>query len=375
MALMDELGLFTIEDMENRAATVMPRGIFNMVDGGASDKTSFQRAQKALDALALRPQYLVDVSKVECDTTVLGTSISQPILCAPTFGQGAARLEGELATARSAGNAGTIMILSHASTYQLEDVMNVSTGPVWAQIFLLKDRELLKNYIQESESLGCKAIVLTVDLSTIQLAMNEQDLRNANLRHASLTPANLFRENSQGDKIQVDLKDSIDLNVSWDSLDWVSSVTKLPVVVKGILRADDAVRATEHGAKGIIVSNLASKASTGVISSIEALPEIVEAVWGKSEVMVDGGFRKGQDILKALALGARAVCVGKPIYYALANGGEEGVDRMFQILKSGLLHSMGMCGRIDIQSLDRKLVVKVPSLYEPTVTATHWSTE
>ena len=366
--MLKDLNLINLQDFEDRARMVMPRARFNMIDGGFNDEITFKRNQLAFDSIALRPRYLVDVSSVDVSTTVLGHKVDLPVMPDPAGGHAMSHPDGELATCRASAASGTIMVLSHASGYSMQEVAAVATGPVWAQVFILQDREWTRDYIQACEDAGATAICLTVDNPSLDM-MKEQMLRNPNP-----VPLPRMRGNLHRDGVPIELVQEIDPAAAYADLDWVRSITSLPLVIKGILRADDARLCVEHGAAGIIVSTHAARLFDGMVTSVEALPEVVDAVQGRCEVYLDGGVRRGIDIIKCLALGARAVLIGRPIFYGLSVAGEEGVMEVFRILKSELTYAMAMCGRPTIGDLDRSLLVKVPTLYEPGGYGGSWRT-
>ena len=369
--MQEDLEILNLADFEARAKLVMPQNLFEMIDGGYNDEITFKRTQSAYDSIALRPRYLVDVSDVDLATTVLGRRIALPVLPAPAGQQAAAHPDGDLATCLAAGAAGTIMVLCHTAAFTIEEVAAVSTGPVWCQIFLLKDRGYMREYVQRAEGAGCAALCVTVDTPSLDM-IKEQSLRNP--RPAATPAPNLVRTDASGNKVPMELRDSIDPSESWDDIDWLRSITSLPLVIKGILTPEDARLCLDHGAGAIIVSDHAARLFDGMITSIEALPGVVDAVEGRCDVLMDGGVRRGLDVIKALALGAKAVLVGRPILYALASGGEDGVRTVFDILRRELEFVMGMCGKPTIADLDRSLVVKVPTLYEAGAFAARWRT-
>ena len=371
--MLEEPGILNLADFEARARTVMPNAQFEMVDGGFNDEITFKRTQHAFDSIALRPRYLVDVSHVDTSTTVLGHKIALPILPDPAGGHTRAHPEGGLATCRAAGAAGTIMSLSHAAGFTIEEVVAAATGPVWCQVFLLKDRGYMLEYVRRAEDAGCAALCVTVDTPSLEMD-KEQVLRNPDPHMYSYRHANLVHTGADGNRETMDLRDAIDPTESWDDLDWLRSLTSLPMVVKGVLTAEDARLCVEHGASAVIVSTHGARLFDGTITSIEALPEVVDAVDGRCEVLIDGGFRRGIDVLKALALGARAVLIGRPVFYGLAVGGEEGVRTVFEILRRELEFAMAMCGKPTVSHLNRSMLVKVPTLYEAGGFAARWRT-
>ena len=371
--MLDELGILNLADLEARAKVVIPNALFEMIDGGFNDEITFKRTQLAFDSIAIRPRYLVDVSHVDVSTTVLGQKVDLPVLAAPEGAHAWVHAEGELASCRGIGAAGSIMVLSHAASRTVEEVTAVATGPVWCQIFIVKDREYLRQYVQRAEAAGCSALCLTIDQPTLEMD-KEQVMRNPNpQRPYPYHAANLVRTDPDGTEVPLVLLDQFDPTESWDDLDWLRSITSLPIVIKGVLRADDAQMCVEHGAAAIIVSNHGARLIDGTIPAIEALPEVVDAVAGRCEILMDGGVRRGIDVIKAVALGAKAVLIGRPIYYGLASGGEEGVRKAFDMLRIEMEFAMAMSGKPTIADLDRSMLVKVPTLYEPGGFAARWN--
>ena len=360
----EERGATDLDALEARARLAMPRGVFDFVDGGFNDEVTYRRTRRVFDSIGLVPRRLVDVSHVDTSTAVLGQGIALPVLAAPSAPQIAAHPEGDLATCRAAGAEGTIEILSHNADFTVEEVAAVATGPVWCNLFLYKDREHVRQYVERAEAAGCAALVWTVDMPCLDM-MKERTARHPDpIVARSQRWANLVRREPGGGEVVLDFEEQLDPSATWDDMAWLRARTSLPIVVKGILRGDDARRCVEHGAAGIVVSNHGARLIDGTIPAIEALPEVVDAVAGRCEVLMDDGIRRGTDILKALALGARAVLIGRPIWYGLAAGGEAGVRRTFAILRRELARAMATCGVARTADLDRGLLAKPPTLRE-----------
>jgi len=253
---------------------------------------------------------------------------------------------GECATAQAAGRANTLMIASTTATQSLEEIAQAASGPLWFQLYVYPSLQFAEKLVHRAESAGYRAIVLTVDLPT--LGNREKDKRN----NVEIPPPPFFEANFVGiEKIGQEW-----VSLTWKSLSWLRSITSLPILLKGILTAEDALLAIEHGMDGIIVSNHGGRQLDTALASIEALPEIVEAVAGRCEVYFDGGIRRGTDILKALALGARAVLVGRPVLWGLAANGEEGAYHVLEILRKELELAMSLSGRPTLSSIDQTLV-------------------
>ena len=321
---------------------------WDYIQGGSDDEVTLRANRAAFEGIRLRPRVLVDVSASALDmrTTVLGIPLSMPIMVAPMAMHCLAHPEGECATAQAAGRANTLMAVSTTSTRTLEEIAQEASGPLWFQLYVYPSLQFAESLVRRAESAGYRAIVLTVDLPT--LGNREKDRRN----NVTIPPPP-FRE---ANFVDVDKTGQEWVSLTWKSLAWLRSITALPILLKGILTAEDALLAIEHGMDGIIVSNHGGRQLDTALASIEALPEIVEAVAGRCEVYIDGGVRRGTDILKALALGARAVLVGRPVLWGLAAGGADGAYHVLEILRKELELAMALSGRPTLNSIDRTLL-------------------
>jgi 4-hydroxymandelate oxidase len=303
---------------------------------------------------------LVDVSHLDLATTVLGRSVAFPIMLAPTAFNRLAHPDGEAAAARAAGAAGTIMVASTMSNCTLEAIAAAATGPLWFQLYVYRDRGLTESLVRRVEAAGFEAIVLTVD--TPRLGRRERDLRNnfalppdlliGNFQDAGRDATRWASNATFNDYVH----EFFDPSLTWDAVTWLQSLTKLPVVLKGILRADDARRAAGIGVAGVMVSNHGGRQLDGAVPAISALSDVVEAAGDRLEVLLDGGVRRGVDVLKALALGARAVLVGRPYLWGLAVNGEAGVRDVLEILRRELALAMALAGVATVRDVDRSLV-------------------
>lgn len=298
--------------------------------GGAGDEVTLRENVAAFERRKLRPRVLVDVRTVSAATTVLGTDIELPVLIAPVALQRMAHRDGELATARAAAAAGTIMCLSTAATVRPAEVAAAAPEAArWFQVYVFGDRSLTEELIAEAVENGFSALVLTVDVP--YLGRRERDLRVDFKIPEHLTPA--------GDIFGL----GFDAGASWRDLEWLAGHGR-PVVVKGILTAEDARLACEHGAAAVVVSNHGGRQLDGVPAALDALEEVVEAVDGRAEVLLDGGVRRGTDVLKALALGARAVLIGRAMVWGLAAAGEEGVTDVLRLLRDEVELGLALLG-------------------------------
>jgi 4-hydroxymandelate oxidase len=315
----------------------------------------------AYEAIALHYRVLVDVSRRSLETTVLGQRIAMPIAVAPTAFHRLAHEEGELAAVRGAGDAGTLFILSTLSNTAVEEVVAAATGPVWFQLYVYKDRAATEGLVRRVEAAGCRALVVTVDAPL--LGRRERDVRNQFALPAGLGIENMHAagyERVPSAALESGLAayfaELLDPSLTWDAIAWLKSITRLPIVVKGIVRPDDAVRAIEHGAAGIVVSNHGGRQLDSSPATIDVLPRIANAVAGRAEILLDGGIRRGADVIKAIALGARAVLVGRPILWGLAAGGRSGVVAALAMLRRELDLAMALCGCPDVTTMTRDLV-------------------
>jgi len=352
--------LLNVADFEAAAAKKMPLAAFDYYAGGAEDERTLSRNRAAMDRWVLLHRVLVDVSHVDLTTTMLGQPVSMPIALAPAAFHKLAHPEGEAATARAAGGAGVLMTASTIASTSLEGIANAATGPLWFQLYVYKDRDLARDLAERAETAGYRAVVLTVDTPT--LGRRERDSRNGFVLPAGVTMANFDKYGDLMSRWRVPggmasrVHDLMDQSLTWDAVAWLRSITRLPIVLKGIVRADDARRALDAGVDAIIVSNHGGRQLDGGEATILALPDVVEAVAGRMEVYVDGGFRRGSDILKALALGARGVLIGRPYLWGLAAGGEAGVARLLDLLRAELSLSMALTGCARLSDIDRSLV-------------------
>ena len=356
----DPVNIFEYEEI---ARTRIEKGDYDFIAGGATDELTIRRTRAVFDSIMMRPSMLTDVSYMDLSTTVLGQEIAFPIMLDPAGNHGAAHPEAEIASVKAAGQTGTLMVLSsHAST-TLEDVARAASGPLWFQQYFFKDRELTLDMAARAEEAGYSAICITVDAKI--KPKRERNLRNKYVGPGSPNYAQLDL-GSHSSKFGADApagpSDIRDQAATWDDLDWLASNCRLPLVVKGVMVGEDGRHCADHGAKAVIVSNHGGRYLDTTFASIEVLPEIVEAVDGEIEVYLDGGIRRGSDVFKALALGARAVLIGRPIFWGLAVDGEFGAAAVLEMLREELEATMGMCGRPDITSIDPSVIATVSPL-------------
>jgi len=348
-------------DLEKLAKEKLPQMAYDYFASGAWDEVTLRENRAAFERLRVHYRVLVDVSRRDLSVTLFGQKVSMPILIAPTAFHKLAHPDGELATARAASAAGTIMVLSSLSTTLVEDVMKAASGPVWFQLYINKDRAFTRDLVTRVEAAGCQALMLTVD--TPEWGRRERDVRNQFHLPAGLAAVNLLPSNQRGEAIGQSgagmgqaFSWMLDASVTWKDVEWLRSLTKLPVILKGICRADDARLAVENGAAGIVVSNHGARQMDSAPATIEVLPRCAEVVAGRVPVLLDGGIRRGLDVLKALSLGATAVQVGRPVLWGLAAGGQAGVESALSLLKQELDLGMALAGCADLKSITRDLI-------------------
>ena len=348
--------LVTVEDFHARARELLPKSVYDYYAGGAGDEWTLRENRAAFERLALIPRVLVDVSTVDLSTSALGHEVSLPVLGAPTALHRMAHPEGELATARACRDAGTVMTVSTLASSTIEDVASAG-GPRWFQLYVMEDQGRTEELILRAHAAGYSAIVLTVDLPV--LGIRDRDERNSFELPEGVSFANLPSAEAS-DVDGSELFDFVlhrhDRSLDWDDLAWIRSLAPLPLVLKGVIAAEDAQLAVEAGVDAIVVSNHGGRQLDGTLPSVEALPDVVAAVDGRLEVYVDGGVRRGVDVLKAVALGARAVLVGRPLLWGLAVDGEAGVRRILDILRLELEIAMAIAGVRSMKEITPDLV-------------------
>ncbi|CAD7695272.1 unnamed protein product [Ostreobium quekettii] len=355
-----------LEELEGLAEGSMERTAFDYYRSGADDEISMRESREAWKRLRLVPRMLRGVSDVDTSARVLGHDLAFPVLIPPMAMQRLAHRDGERAMAKAAARHGIPMVLSTMATSSLEEVATVCPSPLLLfQIYVTRHRDITQKLIEEAVALGYKALVVTVDVP--YLGNREADVRNRlslpddlhlkNLQGRLGVVSNLMHGDSQqGSMLTQAFSEDIDPGLTWEIVTWLKDVSKLPVLVKGLLSPEDAAIAVDRGVDGIIVSNHGGRQLDTAITSCDALPAIVARVRGRIPVLVDGGIRRGTDVVKALALGASAVLVGRPLLYALAVGGEQGVWTAIQKLKEEFKLGMGLCGTSSIQDITPSLI-------------------
>lgn len=355
------MNLLNLADYEEAAAAQLESLARDYYRSGARDEITLRENRAVFDRARLRFRVLAGVSEIETTTAVFGHPVSMPVLAAPTAFHKLAHPEGEIATARGVGGAGTVMCLSTLSNSPVEKVVEATAGPVFFQLYVYRDRGATRALVDRVREAGVRALLLTVDAPV--LGTRERDVRNEfrlpdglDMPNATAEPYRRLGSATGDSALGAWVKENLDPGLTWDDLDWLCDVSGLPVVVKGIVREDDADRAVGHGAAGIVVSNHGGRQLDTSVTTLEALPEVVEGANGRCAIWLDGGVRRGTDVVKALALGAEAVLVGRPILWGLAVDGSEGVTRVLGLLRAELEEAMRLCGARHLDELTRDLV-------------------
>jgi L-lactate dehydrogenase (cytochrome) len=374
----------SVADLREIARRRLPRGVFDYIDGAAEDEHTMQRNRAAFERLEFRPRILADVGEVDTRTTLLGREIPMPLVLAPVGFTRIAHSQGELAVARAAARIGIPYSLSTLSTRSIEEVAAVSSGPKWFQVYAWRDRGLVKELVERAAAAGYEALLLTVD--TAVLGRRERDIRNG----FTLPPAlglDTFLDGAlhpgwtldflRGDPIAfanvvghgeaaassadpVSLSDYIgeqfDPGLHWRDVDWLRSIWEGPIVIKGIQRVEDAVLAAEAGVQAIALSNHGGRQLDGAPPTLELVAPVADRVGDRLEIICDGGVRRGSDLVKALSLGARACMAGRAYAYALAAGGEPGVDLVLGWLREGMQRTLALAGARNVEECTPDLV-------------------
>lgn len=339
-----------IDTLEDAARERLPEAVHRYIRQGSAAQRSAREAETAWASLRIRPRVLVDVTTVRTETTVLGTPVTSPVLVAPTTLQRHAHPDGEYAMAAGTRAAGALLCVSSNSGTRFEEIGR-SGAPWWVQAYVLRDRGATKDYLQRAVDGGARAVVLTVD--TVVVGRKEDPIGEPTAW--DVTPADYLHANVDTDIPEAAMEKATDLTP--DTIGWLADTTGLPVVVKGVLRGDDARRCAEAGAAAVAVSNHGGRQLDGAVPTAAALPDVVDALAGTStEIYVDGGLRRGEHVLTALALGARAVFVGRPAVWALAVDGADGVRRLLTELTDELGHTMRLAGCPDLDAIGPDLL-------------------
>lgn len=349
--------LLTLRDYERAARRRLTRPAYDYYRSGADEERTLRENRRAFGRWLIWYRVLVDVAERDLSTTVLGRRVSMPILIAPTAYHLLAHEGGERATARAAAAVDTIMVVSTLATTSLEDVASAAPGPKWFQLYVHKDRGFTEELVRRAAASGYEALVLTVD--TPVLGRRLRDERNEFALPEGLEMKNLLAalpSGASGSMLARYVASRHDASLSWSDLAWLSGLSELPIVLKGVVRPDDAERAAGEGAAAIIVSNHGARQLDTAPATLDALGPIADRVGHRTELLLDGGVRFGTDVLKALALGARAVLVGRPVLWGLAVDGQAGVEAVLRLLGDELDRAMALAGCRDVAAIDRDLL-------------------
>lgn len=350
---------------EEAARPLLDAAVWDYIAGGSGEESTLADERAAYRRYRLRPRVLVDVERIDPATTLLGAHVSFPVGIAPMAYHGLVDPLGEVATVRAAGAVGALTVVSMFASTTLEDVAAAATGPLWFQLYVLRRREVTEALVARAEAAGYGALVVTVD--TPRMGRRERDLRNGFHLPPHVRPVNLDDGLTTALHAARDGESAVgrhaarhhDAALTWRDVEWLRSLTALPIVLKGVLTAEDARRAVDAGVGGIVVSTHGGRQLDGAVAALDALPEVVDAAGGDLEVLVDGGVRRGTDVLIALALGARAVLVGRPVLWGLAVGGEAGAGRVLSTLRDELEDAMALSGRPTLADVGPDLLRRV----------------
>ena len=371
----------TIDDLKKLARRRVPRMFFDYADSGAYTETAYRANEEDFSKVRLRQRVMVDMTNRSLETTMIGEKATMPVALAPTGMTGMQHADGEMLAARAAEEFGVPFTLSTMSICSIEDVASVTTKPFWFQLYVMRDRGFVLDLINRAKAAKCSALVLTADLQII--GQRHKDLRNGLSAPPKLTPKHIWqiatrpfwcmemmktKRRSFGNivghakgladlpSITTFANEQFDPQLSWRDVAWIKEQWGGPLIIKGILDVEDARHAAETGADAIIVSNHGGRQLDGAPSSISMLPKIVDAVADRVEVHIDGGIRSGQDVLKAVALGARGTYIGRPFLYGLGAMGKDGVTRALEIIRKEMDITMALCGKRDIKDIDSSII-------------------
>lgn len=371
-------GIVNLEDVRQGARRVLPRAVFDAIDGGATDELTLHENRAALDRIWLRPRALADVGRRDISTTVLGQRIAMPLMLDPCALARVCSPQGEVAVARAAGNVGTIYAVPMSSGFSLEQIAEAAKPPFWYQLYMQADRESTERLLERVEAAGAHALCLTIDSAVIH--KRERDIHNHLTLPLKLSRGTILAAASRpgwsmgyllgglkrGQKIKIGggfraleaisrtVRDQAPVTVA--DVQWLRKMWNGRLVLKGVMRGDECRMLVDLGVDGLIVSNHGGRTLDGVPATIDILPEVIEAVGGSVEVFVDGGIRRGTDVVKALALGARACLIGRPYLFGLAIGGQAGVERVLEVLRAEIEQTMALVGCATVGDIDQSLV-------------------
>lgn len=375
----------TIADLKTLARRRVPKMFFDYADSGSWTEGTYRANETDFAAIKLRQRVLVDMTNRSLKSTMIGHDVAMPVALAPTGLTGMQHADGEMLAAKAAEEFGVPFTLSTMSICSIEDIASVTSKPFWFQLYVMKDRTFIENLIERAKNAGCSALVVTADLQI--LGQRHKDLRNGLSAPPKFTPKHIWQMatrpkwcldmartkrhgfgNIVGHAKNVsDLSslsswtaEQFDPRLSWQDVEWIKERWNGKLIIKGILDEEDARAAADTGADAIIVSNHGGRQLDGAPSSISMLPKIVDAVGDRIEVHLDGGIRSGQDVLKAVALGAKGTYIGRPFLYGLGAMGKEGVELALNIIRKEMDITMALCGKRDIQAVDRSVIAHSP---------------
>ncbi|MDA1049197.1 MAG: alpha-hydroxy acid oxidase [Planctomycetota bacterium] len=348
-----------VADFQALAESTLPKATFEYITTGSADQITLHENLAAFQRLRVYPPLMKGVSDADLSTTALGQKINLPVILAPVAGQRMYHAQGGLAAARAAAAAGTIYGVSSSVGHSVEEIATSSNGPKWFQLYVPKDRAVARRLVERVDRAGYEAIIVTVDLGE----WKDADRRNRFalpkemlVKHLRDVGFDQITDQMSYEEVAAFNADAWDLSLSWEFFAWLRGITKLPLLIKGVLRPEDARKAVSIGLDGIVVSNHGGRRLDGMPATIDVLPGVVEAVTGRTEVFMDGGVRRGTDVLKALALGARAVLIGRPYAWALAADGEAGVTKVIDLFREELLNAMLATGCAQISDIEPSLI-------------------
>lgn len=351
----------TNDELIEKSKKILDPAIFDFISGGSGSEWGVANNLDAFQHYQIVPRVLQKSGTIDTSAVLLGKKLPSPIIIAPCAFHKLVCADGELATARAAAKSDTIFTLSTMSTCSIEEVSTASSADKWFQLYVFKDREITTELVRRAESAGYKALVVTVDVPA--MGMRLRDIRNQFSLPPGIEAVNFKKfglssisEKTDGSKVKEHTDQQFDADLGWDSIDWLRSITKLPIILKGILNPEDASEAVKHKIAAIVVSNHGGRQIDSIISPLDALPEIVKAVDNKIPLIVDGGVRTGEDVFKAIALGASAVMIARPVLWALSIGGQAELEALFERLQSELTLTMKLAGCNNLQVIkDRGL--------------------
>lgn len=353
--------VFSLAEFEALAQPCISEMAFGYIVGGAADELTLSANCADWRRIRLAPRVLVDVSEIDVRTQILGQQFELPVLLAPAAFHRLCHAEGELATVAGANRGGASLVLSSFSTVAVEEITAAAKHPVWFQLYFQEDKGLTQEMVRRAEAAGCKALCVTVDTPVLGARLRESRAQFELPKDFKLPNLNLGAVSHRPQRSAI-YSELLNPRLTWKDVEWLCSVAKIPVLLKGVLNPLDATLALNTGVAGLIVSNHGARNLDTLPSTAEALPGVAEKVGGKLAVLVDGGIRRGTDVLKALAMGANAVLIGRPYLYALAVGGDAGVARAIEILRTELMMAMALTGHTAIKQIDRTVLWDKPAV-------------